>query len=132
MTANISQQVVARRTSSFKKSRLSSKNFYLQRGALSAPIATTSLVLIIVVSLTLLSFLYLQQVVHTASHGSNIQELEGKVLELKEAQRDLELEGAQLRSIQNVEDRVKELNLERAESVAYLAPTTGRVARFGE
>jgi len=81
-----------------------------------------------IVLLAVLGFVYLQQVVGTASQGADIQALETKIDDLQETQRQLELEGAELRSIQTVEDRVQELNLVESDQVAYLAPRVERVA----
>jgi hypothetical protein len=84
--------------------------------------------LVALLSLSGLGFFYLQQVFGTASHGVDIQSLETELLELKEEQRKLELEGAQLRSIQAVEERVQQLNLAPVDQVAYLLPVPDRVA----
>jgi len=75
------------------------------------------------VAVSALGFVYLQQVFGTASQGADIQALEEKIDDLQQTQRSLELEGAQLRSIQAVEDRVQELNLIESDTVAYLAPS---------
>lgn len=75
-----------------------------------------------------LGFFYLQQVVNTASQGTDIHHLESEITNLRERQRELELEGASLRSLQAVEDRVEKLNLVTTDQVSYLAPTRSRVA----
>lgn len=80
------------------------------------------------VGVALLGFFYLQQVLGTASQGTDIQNLESRVLELNKQQRVLELQGAELRSIQAVEERVKQLNLITVDRVAYLASPSGHVA----
>lgn len=46
--------------------------------------------------------------------------LEAKIIEIREKNRQLELEGAELRSLKSVEERVQQLNLASAESIAYL------------
>lgn len=79
---------------------------------------------------SLLGFFYLQQVFGTAAQGSDIQRLEASLVELKEQQRALELEGADVRSLQSVQQRVRELNLVDVDRVAYLAPMPGHVARL--
>ncbi len=76
----------------------------------------------------LVGFFYLQQVFGTASRGTDIQALQSQVGELREQQRQLELDGAQLRSIQAVEQRVNTLNLVAVDSVAYLASQPDKVA----
>ena len=99
-----------------------------QRGSVTSSTVTVAFALISLVSVALLGFLYLSQVFGTASQGGDIQSLESQVVDLKERQRELELEGAELRSIQTVEERVEQLNLVATDSVAYLAPTSDRVA----
>lgn len=70
----------------------------------------------------MLGFFYLQQVVHTASQSTDVRELESKITDLKEKQRVIELKGAQLRSLKNVEDDTEKMNLVPTEKVSYLAP----------
>ncbi len=84
--------------------------------------------LIAILMVGLLGFFYLQQVVNTASQGTDVRELESNIVELRERQRQLELEGAELRSLQVVEERVKQLNLVSTDKVTYLAPVQDRVA----
>ncbi len=93
-----------------------------QRGSITQSTITLSVGLLALVTVSVLGFVYLQQVFGTASQGADIQALEQKMDELQQTQRSLELEGAQLRSIQAVEDRVQELNLIESDAVAYLAP----------
>jgi hypothetical protein len=95
----------------------------------SQPSLTLGFAILSIVSVMVLGFLYLQQVFGTAAHGSTIQSLELKMSELKERQKELELDGAGLRSIKSVEERVKELNLVSASKVGYLVPQPRRVAR---
>jgi hypothetical protein len=121
MTARIQQNVVPRGQYSTTKHRL-------QRGSVSEATLTVSFAVVALVTAVVLGFLYLQQVFGTAAHGSTIQELEQTMLDLKEQQKELELEGASLRSIQSVEKRVEELNLVSANSVGYLAPRPNHVA----
>ncbi|MAF81269.1 hypothetical protein CL628_04625 [bacterium] len=101
---------------------------FSQRGSITQSTITLSVGLLALVTVSVLGFVYLQQVFGTASQGADIQALEHRIDELQQTQRSLELEGAQLRSIQAVEDRVLELNLIESDSVAYLAPATDTVA----
>lgn len=107
MTANIQQKVLSRSTH--------------QTVALVSGIS-------ILIFLTLLGFFYLQQVFDTASRNSDIHALETSILQLKEKARSLELESAQLRSMQTIEQMVPKLNLVATDQVAYLAPDTAHVA----
>lgn len=99
-----------------------------QRGSVDHATVTITLGLISLLLVGLLGFFYLQQVVNTASQGTDIHALESQIIELKERQKQLELEGAQLRSLQAVQERIKKLNLVQTERVTYLAPVQDRVA----
>lgn len=99
-----------------------------ERGSVTQATITVVFSLMSLVSVALLGFFYLQQVLNTASQGSDIQGLESRVLELREQQRALELQGATLRSMQAVEERVDKLNLVATDRVAYLASPPGHVA----
>jgi len=92
--------------------------------------ATITLIfgLVIVAGVALLGFLYLGQVLNTASQGSDIQQLEEKIVELKEQQKEIELEGARLRSIDTIEEKVQQLNLINTTKVTFLGPTPDKVA----
>jgi hypothetical protein len=79
-------------------------------------------------AVTFLSLFYLQQVLGTASQGSDIRGLEGRIMELRERQRSLELEGAELRSIRTIENHIPQLNLVLTDRVSYLAQPGDRVA----
>jgi hypothetical protein len=121
MTANIEQHVIPR-------NQRRTTTYVYQRGNVSQSTLTVGFAILALVTTVVLGFLYLQQVFGTAAHGSNIQALEQTMIELKEQQKQLELDGAQLRSIQSVEERVKELNLISANNVGYLAPRPAHVA----
>ena len=123
MTANIQQNVVPRNR---RGQKINSAQ--LQRGNISHATITATFGLLTLVVLSMLGFFYLQQVLGTASQGTDIAELETRLIELKQRQRDLELKGAQLRSLQTVESRVQKLNLVTSNQVTYLSPVTGQVA----
>lgn len=99
-----------------------------QRGSVTSSTVTVGFAIVSLVTVALLGFLYLSQVFGTASRGTNVQDLETQIVELKERQRELELEGAESRSIQAVEERVQQLNLTATDSVAYLPLQPERVA----
>jgi hypothetical protein len=102
--------------------------WYSQRGSADHTTITVTFGLAAIIFVGLLGLFYLQQVVNTASQGTDVRDLETAVVELREKQRQLELEGAELRSLQVVEDRVKQLNLVATDKVTYLAPVQDRVA----
>lgn len=115
MTAKISQHVTRRYSLPQRGSSTPT--------AIGATVGVTTLIV-----LTALGFMYLQQVLHTASQGSDVHALETQLIELKQQQRELELEGANLRSLQTVEDRIQRLNLVSTERVTYLAASPEHVA----
>lgn len=149
MTARIAQSVVPRTRSDFRSSlrwsspsvRQQRKNrtplfsrrslpavFTRQTGAITHSTITMSLGLIALFTVALLGFFYLQQVMGTASQGTDIHTLESKIVDLKEQQRKLELEGAQLRSLKTIETNVNELNLVATDKVSYLENPLEKVA----
>jgi hypothetical protein len=110
------------RTSRF----FTSSKLFSQRGSVTQSTITLALALVVLVGLASLGFFYLSQVFGTAAHGTDVQALETKLDDLKQQQ--LQLQGAESRSIQAVEDRVKKLNLVTTDKVSYLTPQTDRVA----
>ena len=103
-------------------------NRFNPRGQINNSTVLISLSLIALLIVSTLGFLYLQQVLRTASSGTDIQALELKIIELDEQQRELELDGATIRTLRSVEERVKHLNLSPTETVTYLVPIPDRVA----
>lgn len=147
MTANVSQHVIPRRRTSVTFSHhISSAGDWQvrplrrqsqwsrftalqhQRGSVTQSTITVAFSVLALLTVAIFGFFYLQQVLGTASQGSDVQALESQLVELREHQRELELEGASLRSIQAVEQRVERLNLIATDRVAYLAPEPGKVA----
>lgn len=136
MTANITQNVIPRSRNSLRVfSRLQlprmaklSRARSMQRGSVDHTTISMGVGVVALVLVGMLGFFYLRQVVDTASQGTNVQELEQQLGDLNDRQRQLELQGAQLRSLQNVEGKVKELNLVEADHVSYLANEDNRVA----
>lgn len=131
MTAHITQRVAARRR--FKTSETNwiptSPSFRRQRGSLTQQTVTIGFGVMLITSLSLLGFFYLQQVLSTASRGNDIHALENQLLELKTQQKSLELNSAELRSIQTIENSVNGLNLMPTDKVSYLGtPVDQRVA----
>lgn len=117
MTASVPQNVTLRHRSA-----------RLPDGQARLSTVTLGFSLLILFSLGLLGFFYLQQVLETASQGSEISELENQLSNIKNEQRSLELESAELRSIQNIEGRLNTLNLVTTDRVTYLSLPEGQVA----
>lgn len=116
MTPKIQQHVVSR------NGRRAFSSHRSNRGAINHTMAIVMLGMAAVTIVGMLGFFYLQQVVHTASESTDVRELESKITDLKEKQRVIELQGAQLRSLKNVEDDMEKMNLVPTEKVSYLAP----------
>ncbi len=118
-------------TWSFNSKKESVRKIY-QMGNSNHATVTIMFGVFAVIVVGLLGFIYLQQVVDTASQGTDIRGLENKIIEIREEQRVLELEGAQLRSIQAIEEKMDTLNLIPTDRVTFLAPTgDGKVATNG-
>lgn len=98
-----------------------------QKGSISSATTALTLGIIVIVSIAALTFFYLGQVQSTAAQGTDIQALEEKLQQLHERQRELELEGARLRSIQAIEERAYKLNLVTVDQFAYLPAQLERV-----
>lgn len=109
-----------------QSSRLASV-YRWQTGSINSTTISLAFGLLIIASVFSLGFFYLGQVLNTASQGSDIQQLEEKIVELKEQQRQVELEGARLRSIDNIEERVHDLNLVATSKVTFLNPSVDNV-----
>lgn len=117
MTANIQQHVTPRRSPTLA-----------QAGRINRQTVTLGFSLLVLFSLSMLGFFYLQQVLETASQGSEISDLENQLMDMKKQQQSLELESAELRSIQNIDGQLNTLNLVTTDHVAYLTVPEGRVA----
>lgn len=92
-----------------------------QRGSINPTTTALTLSIIVITSIAFLSFFYLGQVQSTAAQGTDVQALEEQLQQLRERQRNLELEGAQLRSIQAIEEKAGKLNLVTTDRFAYLS-----------
>jgi hypothetical protein len=117
MTSKIEQHVIPRNGARQQHGTRSSN-----RGAINHSTAALMLGFTAVAMVGMLGFFYLQQVVHTASQNTDVRELETKITDLKEKQRVIELEGAQLRSLKNVEGDLEQMKLVPTDKVSYLAP----------
>jgi hypothetical protein len=141
MTAKITQNITKRH------SAFSNKRWYLspnggwrqnmrsnkwERGSISSTTITLGLSISVILVVAGLSFFYLGQVLNTASKGTDIHDIEERISELKERQHVLELEGAHLRSIQAIEQKIPDLNLVKTDNVSYLNQGTEKVAVLSE
>lgn len=130
MTANIRQHITPRHRPDTKRQSWRPSRSFLQYGRINSATLSLGFAIVAIIGVAFLSFFYLGQVVSTASQGTDIQELEAKIVELKEQRKELELEGAGLRSIQTIENQVPELNLVATDKVTYIDSGQGKVARI--
>lgn len=141
MTANITQHIT-KRHSTFSDKRWhytpngrwhqNIRSSKWERGSISSTTLTLGLGITVILVVAGLSFFYLGQVLNTATQGTDIHNIEEHISELKERQHTLELEGAHLRSIQAIEQKIPELNLVKTDSVSYLNQLAERVAVLAE
>lgn len=76
--------------------------------------------------------LYIHQVTSSAANGYDVVSLERKAGDLKEQERRLELEAAQLQSLKTIEENVRRLNFIPTDAVAFTSPIIeGTVAYSG-
>lgn len=106
---------------------LAKRGYHSQRGSINPTTTVLTLGIIVITSIAFLSFFYLGQVQSTAAQGTDIQALEEQIQQLRERQRNLELEGAQLRSIQTIEDKAQKLNLITTDQFTYLFQEPERI-----
>lgn len=141
MTIKITQNITKRHSSFSNKQwyctpnggwRQNLRNNKWERGSISSTTITLGLSISVILLVAGLSFFYLGQVLDTASQGIDIHDIEARISELKERQNTLELEGAHLRSIQAIEQKIPDLNLVKTNSVSYLNLPSEKVAVLAE
>jgi len=133
MSPTIRQHVVPRRSpNNFSRKSWHTANKFTQLGSISGGTITLGLGIAVIVAVASLSFFYLGQVLDTATQGDSVQDLEKRMVELKEKQDELELESAQLRSMQALEGQVEQLNLVTTDEVSYLTLPADRVAALAQ
>lgn len=75
-----------------------------------------------------LGSLYLFQVNRTATSGFAVKDLNTQITELKESHQKLELQVADLQSLQQIQSATKRLELIARTKLEYVQTTTGAVA----
>ncbi len=74
-------------------------------------------------------FVYIREITTTTESGYDVSLLERRDAELRAEEQQLQIEAAELESLQHIEERLKTLNLTPVDSVAYTSPLiTGAVA----
>lgn len=84
---------------------------------------TFHLGMLLAMGLLVLGLVYLFQVNNLSTKGYEIKQLEGRLTELRERQKRLELEAAALQSIQSIEEEIETLNLVPSKIVKHLPGT---------
>ncbi|MBU1890752.1 hypothetical protein KJ782_04675 [Patescibacteria group bacterium] len=79
-------------------------------------------------AIILLGATYLVQVNRTATSGFAVNDLNRKISELKENNQKLELEIADLQSLQNIQESSERLKLVAHTKLEYIQPSEGVVA----
>ena len=85
-----------------------------------ARVGRVTLNFILVVLICALGVLYIFEVNNVATKGFVIMDLEKKVQELKDSNENLKIREAELKSMYNIEERTKELNMTVPADVSYL------------
>jgi len=102
------------------------RRIYLRRKLHLGPITLGFITLILI---CVLSLFYLTSTDGIATKGYELKDLEGKVKSLKDQNEQLKLERAQLESIKNLEENVKQFNMMRINQVSFTTPWTGEVVK---
>lgn len=120
----------ARRVSSFARNQKHSDNFRTQRGS-SMGIFLSGLGILSIVMAA--GFLYIFQITSSAVGGYDTTSLEKQIVKLEDERRDLEMQVADMQSLQSIEQGAKKLQLVASENVIYTTPiASNRVAFAGQ
>lgn len=76
--------------------------------------------LTIVVLVCVLSLFFLVQVFQSSTTGYEVSDLQDQVGELKEQNKKLEIQAAELKSLQGVEGSVEEMNMVDVDNIVYV------------
>ncbi len=90
-----------------------------------SPLALNILFIVVIV---LLGTAYLVQINQTATSGFAMKDMNKQINELKEQHQKLELQVADLQSLQNIQDATERLQLVSHTKLEYVQPTDGMVA----
>jgi len=85
-----------------------------------ARVGRVTLNFLLVVFIAALGVFYIFEVNSNATKGYEIRSLEKKVQELKDSQERLKIKEAELKSMYNIEERTKNLNMVAPKDVSYL------------
>lgn len=83
---------------------------------------------VLIAGTLILSAMYIWQVNAAATTGFTMRDLESGIAELRLEQERMNLEVAQLQSVDSVSQRVQMLGLSEVKTIEYLTPGSGSVA----
>ena|SRR3990172_7105512 len=86
-----------------------------------AKVGRVTLNFVLVVLICLFAVVYIIEVNNVATKGYEIRDLEKKAEELKEGNEKLRIREAELRSMYNIEEKTKELNMTIPRDISYLS-----------
>ena len=107
-----------------KKQTLRQKKLAMKKWLFSATCRT-----LLIVFVAVFGVMYLVQTSSVSSMGYELSDLESRVQELERETQRLDVEISQHRSIQSIQDRLKDMDMVRAESVEYVDAREAVVAR---
>lgn len=76
---------------------------------------------LLVTLISALGFFYIVEVNSNATKGYEIRTLEKKVQDLKDSQEKLKIQEAELKSMYNIEEKTKDLNMVAPKDVSYMS-----------
>lgn len=86
------------------------------------------ILVLLVAAIFMCFFVYLWQVNGMATKGYKIKDLQTRVYDLKDQNKKLELQVADLRSSARISEKIKEMNLVEVVRIEYLIDNSGSVA----
>ncbi|MBU1167750.1 hypothetical protein KKC60_05090 [Patescibacteria group bacterium] len=86
-----------------------------------------TLVIATIALFCLLSFFFLAQVFQSSTKGYEVSELEKRIEDLDDENQKLEIQAAELKSLDNIERSVEEINMVPVQDVVYLEASTDTV-----
>lgn len=81
----------------------------------------------IIVLFCVVSLLFLVQVFQSSTTGYEVSALETQIEELKEENKKLEIQAAELQSLDSIEASVQEINMVPVENIVYIEPPAASV-----
>lgn len=120
----------ARRVSALSRNQNQKDGYHAQRGSSMGIFLSGIGILSIIIAA---GFLYIFQITSSAVGGYDTSSLEKQIVKLEDERRDLEMQAANMQSLQAIEQGAKKLQLVASENVIYTTPiASNRVAFTGQ